>query len=139
VKWFLLLMCPMLAHAQQIVPMEDLYCGASAGQKLLSVRVSLLEGKEVRKYDDFDLTQFKLGPNTATFTKTAAVLTTINGMRLACEFQRPGWVDDMTPAQRWGVSRVYKLPVGSVPTVVMELVPNPAGGGWIVIRGKGAL
>lgn len=134
----LLLLAPALASAQQLFPTDDLYCGATqAGTKLLSVRVSLLEGKVERKYRDVDLTTIRLGENTVTFTKTTAPVT-INGMRIDCEFKVPNAIADRPAGDRWD-TRSYTLPAGSVPTVVMELVPREGGGGWLIIRGKETL
>ena len=136
-KWlFLFLVFP--AYAQQIIPLHDFYCGAmSSGVPLLSLRVSLLEGKEIRKYRDVDLKALKLGDNTITFTKVVSPIR-VNGMRIDCEFQLPGEKADQPTGRRWDV-RVYNLPAGSVPTVVMELVPKDGGGGWLIVRGRETL
>lgn len=126
------------AQAQQIIPPRDLYCGADAGAQLMTLRLSLLEGKAVRKYRDVDVKTIQLGPNTVTFARVT-VATTINGMRFeTCDVKIPGLISELPTGQRWD-TRSYALPVGAVPTVVMELVPKDGGGGWLVIRGKGAL
>ncbi len=59
-------------------------------------------------------------------------------MRIDCEFKVPDSIAEQPAGQRWD-TRSYSLPVGSIPTVVMELVPKEGGGGWLIIRGKEAL
>lgn len=127
--------------AQQIIPPKDLYCAAQGTPtRLTSLRFSLLEGKTVRKYRDFDLTALKLGENTVTFTKVATAVA-VNGMRIdPCDIELDDLVAENPAGQRWK-TRVYNLKVGEEPTVKFELLPHPDGkpGGYIVIRGKGTL